>query len=185
MDLLSIQHKKLWGDRSKYDRDFEKYGTVENSSLGINLGTELDATTYTVSAGVPFVAQQLFNRQYRIINPMYLSGSNTDPGYDSSVGMLKTYPLSSFSPNWGWGLYNDTTGTDIIKYYNFYEYKSTPNNVQVEGIIDWQNPYTNLNESLSSIEVWTKDEGYVQSMIDFELRKGLNLFHSVVSGDNV
>ena len=185
MDLLSIQHKKLWGDRSKYDRDFEKYGTVENSSLGINLGTELDATTYTVSAGVPFVAQQLFNRQYRIVNPMYLSGSNTDPGYDSSVGMLKTYPLSSFSPNWGWGLYNDTTGTDIIKYYNFYEYKSTPNNVQVEGIIDWQNPYTNLNESLSSIEVWTKDEGYVQSMIDFELRKGLNLFHSVVSGDNV
>ena len=117
MDLLSIQHKKLWGDRSKYDRDFDKYGTVENSSLGINLGTELDATTYTVSAGVPFVAQQLFNRQYRIINPMYLSGSNTDPGYDSSVGMLKTYPLSSFSPNWGWGLYNDTTGTDIIKYY--------------------------------------------------------------------
>jgi len=185
IDIASIQHKRLWGDRSKFDRDFERYGNVSNSSLGVNLGDELNALTYIVSAGIPLVAEQLFDRQYRVINPMYVSGGSSEPGYAGSVGMLSSYPLSSYNSNWGWGLYNDVDGIDIIKYFNFHDYIPVYTNVQVEGVIDWQNPYTNIDESLSGIDAWTKDGGYVESMIDYELRRGLGLFHTTLSSSSV
>lgn len=180
VDLMSIQHKKLWGDRSKFNRDFDKFGSM-SAEVGINRGDELSVNTYMVSAGQPIVAEQLFSRQFRVINPMYLSGASTDPGYDSSVGMRNTYPLSSYNPNWGWGLHRTATGVDIANFYNFYEYAPRYSNVQVEGVIDWQNPYTNISESVSGIDVWIEDGGMVDSVIDYELRRGLNLFHSTLS----
>ena len=52
---------------------------------------------------------------------MYIPGESTDPGYDSTIGMVSTYPLSTFSTNWGWNLNNAVSGTDIIPFYNFWE----------------------------------------------------------------
>jgi hypothetical protein len=181
MNMCSVPHHKLWSTRSKSNRSFNKEGT-DSVLKGINLGDEINALTYTVSAGVRFVAEQLFNREFRIIDPMYLSGASTDPGYAPSVKMLSSYPLSGYSPRWGLGLRNRTYGTDIIKYYNFYEYKDVYSDVQLEGVIDWGNPYTTLTESNSGYDVWSDDGGIVDVMLDYELRRGLNLFMSTVSG---
>ena len=138
-----------------------------------------------ITAGTPIIAQELFNKTYTIINPMYIPGESTDPGYDSSVGMVSTYPLSTFSPDWGWSLYNTVSGTDIIPFYNFWEYiPLSGSQVQLEGVIDWGNPYTNLVESNSGHDVWTTDDGIVDTMIDYELRRGLDLFMSNVSGSS-
>ena len=41
--------------------------------------------------------------------------------------------------------------------------------------------YTNISESTSALDVWTKDDGIVDLMIEYELRKGLNLFQSTLS----
>ena len=149
--------------------------------LGINLGDEITTSTYVVTAGVPIVAEQLFNRQFRIINPMYLSCGPGDPGYLASVKMVQTYPLSSYSSNWGWGLFNDATGIDIAKYYNFYEYAPNYSNVQVEGVIDWQNPYTNISEAVSGLDAWVGDNNMADAIIDYELRRGLGLFNDTLS----
>ena len=40
MNIVSIPHKKLWGERSRFNRDFETYGTV-NDNYGKNLGLSL------------------------------------------------------------------------------------------------------------------------------------------------
>jgi hypothetical protein len=115
---------------------------------------------------------------------MYLSGGSADPGYDSSVGMLKTYPLSGFSSSWGWGLYSNISGLDIFKFFNFYTLVET-DHIQVEGLIDWDDPYTNFKEGISGVSDWKKDIGIVDTMIDYELRRGLGLFMPSISGSNV
>ena len=183
MNMTSIPHHKLWGTRSKFNRSFSKEGT-NSPTIGINLGAELDFDTYSVNAGTPIVAEQLFNREFSVINTMYVSGGSGDPGYNSQVGMLSSYPLSSYNSTWGWALHNTATGSEIAKYYNFYEYTPVYSNVQLEGLIDWDNSYTNLVESNSGIEAWTDDDGIVDVMIDYELRRGLDLFMSSVSGSS-
>jgi streptogramin lyase len=183
MNICSVPHYKLWGHRSKFGLDFNKEGTT-NPTIGINLGSEISPLTATIVAGTRIVAEQLFNGEFKIINPMYLSGASTQPGYAANVKMLSSYPLSAYSPNWGWGLRNNTSGMDIVKYYNFYEYNSVYNDVQLEGVIDWYNPYTNLTETNSGIEAWTGNDGIVDIMIDYELRKGLNLFMPAASGSS-
>ena len=115
---------------------------------------------------------------------MYLPGVSTQPGYAANVKMLSSYPLSAYSPSWGWGLRNNTSGTDIAKYYNFYTYNNVYSNVQLEGVIDWYNTYTNLTEANSGLEAWTDNDGIVDTMIDYELRKGLNLFMPTASGSS-
>ena len=65
---------------------------------------------------------QEFNREFSVINTMYVSGGSGDPGYNSQVGMLSSYPLSGYNSTWGWALHNTATGSEIAKYYNFYEY---------------------------------------------------------------
>lgn len=180
MNLLSINHKKLWGERSKYNTDFRDWGTG-NPNYAANLGTEIDILTARVVAGTPFVAKQLFNKEYKLIEPMYHTGTDGHPDYDKSVGYLSAYPLSGFRPQWNWGLYNNVSGVDIAKYYNFYEWKSTYSDIQVEGVIDWGNTSTNISESLSGIEFWLDDNSAVDVMIDYEIRKGLGLFTDSLS----
>lgn len=180
VDLLSISHKRLYGERSKFSRDFDKSGTT-SADIGVNLGSEIDTATYIVSAGIPIVAQQLFNREYTVITPMYIEGSADDPGYVSSVGLLSSYPLSSYSTSWRWRLNTGAADSDIGKYYNFYTYNVKYSNLQLEGVIDWDNPYTNINHTLSSIDPWYEDDGIVDTMIDYELRKGLGLIMPTLS----
>ena len=198
MNITSIPHKKLWGTRSTFNRDFAKSGTT-SLIRGVNLGSEIspisstingldtDNSTYayTVTAGVPIIAEQLFNKEFSIITTAYVSGETTDPGYASSVGMLSSYPLSSYSLNWGWNLYYGVNGTDIIPFYKFYEYVPlSGKQVQLEGVIDWGNSYTNLVEANSGHNEWIKDGGIVDTMIDYELRRGLDLFMPTVSASS-
>ena len=180
MSLLSIQHGKLWGQRSKYQSDFKDYGTGD-AKYALNRGTELDPLTAIVIVGQPIVAMQLFAKEYKLINPMYLNGASSHPDYDSSVGFLSSYPLSAFRPQWGWGLYNNLSGADIKDYYNFFEWNDVTNNIQLEGVIDWDGGVTTLNETVSALSAWTDKDGIVETMIDYELRKGLGLLTTSLS----
>ena len=188
MNLLSIPHKKLWGTRSRFNRDFDIYGNLVRAS---NLGTELDTVTAIVTAGEYIVAEQLYGKQFKLINPMYVDTSTTDPGisakslyYDWSTELLSAYPLSAFNTNWGWGLGDNIDSANIATHFNFYEYSPAYSEVLVERVIDWENSYNNIQEDgpLSGIDAWKKDGGIVDDVIDFELRKGLGLFSSTLSG---
>ena len=108
-------------------------------------------------------------------------GSTSSPHYVSKFNIVSAYPLSAFSPYWGWGLDQGLSGSDISKNIKFYEYKNVYSDLLVEGIIDWNNPQTTLSRSNSGINDWTKDYGIVESLIDVELRKGLDLFNVTLS----
>ena len=185
MDITSIRHRKLWGNRSKFNRDFNNHHT-HNRSRGKNLGTIMTTATGIISAGIPIVIKQLFNQEFRLVMPEYMEltsqFANISAGhYSSTVDMLSSYPLSAFRPQWGWNLSPGTSGTAISAEYNFYEHVPTYSDVLLEGIIDWNNPYTTLSEHNSAVDDWTKDDGTVDVILDYELRRGLGLFAKTLS----
>jgi len=187
IDILSVPHYKLWGQREKFDRDVDLRRAGANFKPN-NLGSELTFSSYVVSADQPIVAKHLYNTDYRKIDTGYISpyadsgwGSITSPHYVSKFNVVSAYPLSAYTPYWGWGLMNNVSGSDIQPFYNFFEFVAGFNDIQLEGVIDWTNPQTTLNESISSITEWTKDDGLVDQLIDFELRKGLDLFTTTLS----
>ena len=183
MDMLSISRSKLIGQRNKFNRDFNTRAST-NADYGINLGSRLNVRTAIITAGNPIVSRQLFTGQFKLIPTMYVSGVSSAPGYVTKYNLLSSYPLSGYTSSWGWGLEQDVTGIDIENHYNFYTYKSTYNNIQLEGVIDWNNSYNTVTESMSSINDWIKDNGIIDTAIEYEIRKGLNLFVTPVTSIN-
>ena len=51
-------------------------------------------------------------------------------------------------------------------------------NTQLDGVISWDDTYTTLNENISSIDVWLGDFGTVETILDYELRRGLELINN-------
>jgi hypothetical protein len=170
VDLLSIKHKLLWGERNKYNLDFNKRGTVANSNYGRNKGAELSTETSLISSGVPIVSYETFSEQYRVVNFAAISGY--------AIG--QTFPLSTYTYDWGWGLVapKSLTGADIKNYYKFYEFNGAYENSFYDNIINWTDPLNTLDPYVSSFNSWQNDNGIMQNLISYELSKGLRLFLS-------
>ena len=181
MDLVSIKHKKLFGDRSKNDEDYEHYGHDQNPEYAKNLGDELDTTSYWVTAGVSLIKNELYGNTKSKITPLIIEGSDTDAGYSTDHGGLTAYPLTAYSPQWGWGL-SYPANEKMWEYYTFYAYTEAYDDTQIEGVIDWSNWYTTLSESNSSYDDWIKPGGMVESMIDVTLKHGLGLVKDCKTG---
>jgi len=169
VDLLSIKHKKLWGDKNKYNLDFN---TPINP--GKNLGTQLSTLTSVISSGIPLVAYEKFSSIYTVVNTSLISNNG------SLIPFKTPIQLSSFSYDWGWSLVapKELSGNKISDYYNFYAFKGNYDNKFLNNIIDWDNPYTTLSFNNSSFNDWSKDNGIMQNIISYELTKGLRLFLS-------
>jgi hypothetical protein len=182
VDLLSINQKRLFGFRDNSNTNFDKTGyTLSDSSLiGRNLGSILSTSTYTVTAGVPIISNQLFGNQLKFVNTMVVSGAPDQEGYSTTYGGLTSYALSSYDVTWGWGL-SFPVGEDISNYYDFYSYidsgvyELSAADV-VNGVIDFSNSLTTLKETNSAVVDWTEKYGTVDAMFDHRLRKGLDLF---------
>lgn len=172
-DLLSIPQSKLWGTRSLYNRDF-------SLSAHTNLGRSLTAyniDTAMVSAGQKIVVNDLFNPSYfelievpTITSYSSVTARNLQRLLPTTAYPIFRYPLTYYplSALFGWGLNAPVKGN-----YNFYVYDSTPNTTQVEGVINWDDEYTTLSENLSSHADWVKDEGYLETIINYNIHKGL------------
>ena len=179
VDILSIKHKKLFGTRDKYDQDFSDFGHPGSDNYAINLGEKIDIPTYTVTAGVPIVANELYGNTRVKIVPLVVQGDENDPHYSTLHGGVTSYPLTAYQPEWGWGLSYEGS---FINFYSFYEYTPGYDNRSLEKIIDWDNWYTTLQESNSSYEEWTKTTGIIDTMLDISIKKGLSLTNDCVVG---
>ena len=171
MDLLSIKQSILWGNPNKYALNFDSRGnTFASHTYGINLSTLINPLTGAFVNGIPFVAQEKFSGNFRLINTNYISE------YD--IGM--SIPLSTYSPNWGWGLVapDNIASTDIGIYYRFFEYNPVYNDTYYDNVINWGDSYTTLTPTNSSYENWSSDNGIIQSLLSYEMSKGLRLFTS-------
>jgi len=157
MDIASIEHQRLWGERCQCNRNFEGGSTCSNCGHGHsrNLGEAFTALNYTVSAGTPFIVKFRYGPgRYHLL--------------DTVPKPTDTYPLSSTS-SIAWltsSYYNE---------YDFFHYIDTPCNNQVEGIINWEDSYTTLSEQNSSLSAWYVENGIVDEMFNYMLHKGLGL----------
>lgn len=152
MDLTSINQSRLWGCRSINQDYFNK-----PSEEGVlNRGNLISSSTYFVSAGEPVILKSKSLNQYRYI----------------PTGLL--YGLSSYSLN----DLASSIGLDPVswdQYYEFYTFIPGSNDTQIEGIIDWDNSQTTLQENVSSVEFWDGSEGAIETMFSYYLYKGLGL----------
>jgi hypothetical protein len=164
----------VWGARSLFSRNFAA------TTGHINLGRELSAyniNTTTVIPGQKIVANDLFNTQnYELLEvPVITSYSSIStrglqgffPPVSSLTFPLKVYPLSGF---FGWGL-----KTPVINNYRFFVYNDVVDNQQVEGLVNWDDPYTTLTESASAHNEWVRDEGTLETIFNYYIHKGLGL----------
>jgi len=165
VNILSIKHKKLWGDLNQYDIIFLR----DPSKL-----TEFSTLTSTISCGYPIVVREIFSDIYNVVNSNIIHGYNY--GY--------VLPLSDYNVNWGWGLVapQGLSGYRISDYYKFYEYKPIPDTKIYNNVIDWDNSLNTLTFSNSSFNEWKRDNGIMQNILSYELTKGLRLF---LSGSNI
>jgi hypothetical protein len=174
VNILSIKHKNLWGEINQYSNNFYKPGTGIYSEVPSNLGTQLSTLTSVISSGVPIVAQEIFSDIYTLVN------QNNIVGY--TLG--QEIKLSGYNYDWGWGLIapRSLSGIKISNYYNFFSFNLEYEGSYYNNIIDWDNILTTLSFKNSSFDEWRRDSGIMQTILSYELTKGLRLF---LSGSNI
>ena len=155
VDIFSINFSKVKGSRNKFDQNFDRKGYNSVDSIyGTNKGDELNFLTTILTAGIDIIAYEKFSESYQRINTNLLSSSYInflDP-------VNKTYCLSSYHKNWGWGLSlpDEYRNEQIPMYYQFFEYKNSYLDLQTEGLINWADPNTTISEKISSINDWNQ-----------------------------
>lgn len=192
MDMLSIKHKRLFGEFDYKTTKFDKFTEYTQQETRENLGSKIDFATYTLTPGEKIVAYEKFSKIFTPITVNYpLSGALDvhnniiQSGMDTSLVTSDTqaYPLSAYNSFWQWDLIAPVTiaGKDILNYYDFYHFNETVNNKQVEGVIDWDSPGTTLTPTQSSYSMWVEDAGLMDNMIEHQLRSGLGMFNTCIT----
>lgn len=172
VDLLSIKHKKLFGDINKFDNDFNSPGSVITKT-GINVGALIDPVTGTfpISGGV--IAYEKYSGSYNLVKTAKLSG----------YSLSSILPLSAYSKAWGWKIQApaSVSGIQIDAYYKFYLLDSKPEGSIYESVINWNDSTMTLSFYTSSYSAWSSDDGIMDNIINYELTKGLRLFTSAAN----
>ena len=176
VDLYSTQQSTVWGARSLFARNFA--AATGHINLGSEL-TEYNINTTVVTAGQKIVANDIFNPQnyellevpainsYSSITARNLPFTNWGSPVSALTYPLNIYPLSAF---FGCGL-----TTPVINNYKFFVYNDVVDNQQVEGLVNWDDPYTTLSENASGHNDWVKDEGILENIFNYYIHKGLGL----------
>lgn len=191
VDTLSIGIRKLIGDRDKHSDDFTDtaiYQENGNVKFGRNIGNLIDIETYMVSAGEVLIAKEIYGNNYIKITPSCIPTEDiSDPHYTTqyNINGLSSYPLVDYDTTWNWGLTYPSTNI-FSDYYEFYTYIDNTTYPltsfdQTSGIIDWSS--TNklgktrhvLDENVGTYNEWYGKSQKVENMIEFSLRKGLQI----------
>lgn len=152
IDIGSVSHSKLWGTRCKCNMHFGIHRICEvcGHEHPINRGSQIDTTTYSVTAGVPVLAMHNYTpNKFDILEPVV----NNQTIEQSLSGKL----LNS------------------VAEYKFFNYDQTPCGIQVAGIINWEDEYTTLSESSSALEEWYGSGKLLEKMFNYHLYKGCGI----------
>jgi len=194
MSVLSVNYNKFRGTQNKFDENYNPQGHATKVLYGKNLGAELNASTYEVSAGTDIVAYEKFSQTYTRLNTYQPLSALS--GYRGTIsGNFQTYMLSNYNtsntnpggstatatsgaPYWGWPLVLPETYdsiTDVTKFYKFYSLSAVYDDTITGGLIDYSNGLTTLDYStpLSSLE---GDNNIFDVMLRNSLFSSLSLF---------
>jgi len=182
-NIISIKHKRLYGEFDQLTDNFDQFTDYTNP-LRENLGEEIDVENYTLTVGETIVALEKFSKKYTKIE-IPLPTTGTTDNYNNIVGLTtdmsiltgNTYDFKHYNVYWNWGLVAPatTTGTDITNYYGFYKYNPTVNLPQAEGVINWNDPQNTLDSTDQTYASWSDDTGVMDNMIEHQLRTGLGI----------
>lgn len=177
VDLISINHSRLWGTTNKFNLNFDDKYSTDASKYGLNLGAELNvATTVLTSYDSVIIAFEKYSGKYKRCStfiPVEFLTTYTQ------TGSVISYPLSSYSDNWGWGLVTGgVSGVDVGRYYKFFRYKNVVDGTVVNNIINFNDITNTVSISLSSYTDWVKDGGVVDNMVCHTLYTGVKLLSS-------
>lgn len=172
INLLSINHSRLFGTRNKFNENFKTYGYLDNEYYGSNLGEEV-SIYYTVTAGTNIVAFERFSGNYKLLNT-YLPLCATTV----TISAGNTYNLAEYNDTWGWGLIlpTDGYGINMSNYYLFYEHIPAINGTITDGVINFNDFNNTLSYNNSSYQVWSQEDGIISNILSHQIYKGLNLF---------
>lgn len=167
LSLASISKNRLIGTPNKFKENFDHKGHTQKDEYGINLGTQIDTDTYTITAGTPIVALEKFSGNYTLLN--------TYQPLCASTGA--TYKLSSYSSDWGWPLVLPSvfSYSDFSKYYFFFEYIDQYDSRNTDFTIDFANPLTTMLSTVSNDDLF-RQNGIFENMIASVLYDSLSLF---------
>lgn len=172
VDLLSINHSRLFGTQNKFKENFKTFGYFNSDIYGKNLGEEI-TINYTVTAGEDIVAFEKYGGTYTLLNT-YL------PLCAASITLSanNTYPLSSYNNTWGWNLTVPSGPAEIVlpNYYLFYKYKPGIDGTIEDSVINFEDNNTTLSFNTSSYEEWSQKSGIISNIVAQKLYSKLNLF---------
>lgn len=192
VNLMSTSYDQVKGSRDQTEETLNNMGYISTFNIGRNLGKKIDPDTYIVQAGRPIVSLELFNENYRIITPMTIKNPS-DP--TSMQASLHEYPLKNYDKSWGWRL-SYPEDESFAKYYDFFEFvpnitrevQITDTNYvslssaysrdqydQLEGVVDWNNPLTTLDENVSLQDWNTSDVSTMNMLLEQTIREGLQV----------
>jgi hypothetical protein len=160
LDIVSIPHQKLWGERCKCNTNFNYSNTCKvcNHSHCLNRSQEpISPNTYMFTSGDYVVVRRKLgsNNYEKLPLPDTANGSST-------------FAISAV-PSMAW-----LTSSNYAE-YNFYTYIPTTCDTQVEGVINWDDDYTTLSENNSALSAWYVDNEIVDHILTEQLYRGLSL----------
>lgn len=174
LDLLSINHSRLFGTKNQFNENFKSYGYLNNELYGKNLGEEV-SIYHTVTAGFDIVAFEKYSGNYCLLNTYLPLCAST-----VTVSAGNTYNLFEYNETWGWGLVlpNDEygSGVNISNYYLFYKYIPTIDGTIADGVINFNDVNSTLSYTTSSYQGWSQENGIISNILSHQIYKGLNLF---------
>lgn len=172
VEFLSINKKEIWGYRNNYRRTFDYINN--ESSVQDNLGSLIDTSTVTLSSGEYIVIHSKREDKYELqrLPNLYTSLSSSDSFVEIPTGLiLSAYTFSTYETLNPHGLYKNSDG-NFLSNYEFYTYNNTEGDI-VDSVIDWDNSNTTLSESLSSNNLWLGEDGIVEKILNYNIKKGL------------
>lgn len=167
VDIFSINHSRLWGAKNQWNLNFDNKFNADTTKYGINIGDKLDFYTTILTATDGYIiAYEKFSNNFKLCNT-----------YITTVSSLSTYALSSYNNTWGWGLVltDSISGSEILKYYDFYQYVNTPDGTILDNVINFNDPVNTINYTNSSYNDWINDRGIFDNIISNVLYTSINL----------
>jgi len=173
IDIFSINHSRLWGVKNQWNLNFDNKFGADSTKYGLNFGEKLDFyTTVLTAADGYIIAYEKFSDTFKLCNTYITTISTTllSPS-------LSTYSLSSYNDTWGWNLVLGTTvsGSEILKYYDFYQYNDVIDGTVLDNVINFNDTLNTLNYTNSSYNEWVNDSGIIDNILSNILYTSINL----------
>ena len=174
MDILSVSPSRQLAKNNQFQFNFNDKGFTSKTVFGKNKGDYLPLETTVLHTGEQskyILAYEKFSENYTLVNTNILSAVNVD--YKTS----NSYALSSYNDTWGWGLVipRDTTGVDILDYYEFYNYNNTVDGTLIDDFIDYANSNCTYLQSISSYAEIVDKDGIADNLITYNLLSNCGL----------